>query len=58
MEITIEILEINDQQYFGSYKFYTFVDKLRVKLIYEKKKQKWEYLGLVKLYDEPRVGQN
>ena len=58
MEITLEISKTKDDQYFGLYKFLTFVDKRRIKLIYNKSRSKWEYSSTLKVYDEPRVGNN
>lgn len=58
LEVTIEISKTKDQQYFGPYKFYTFIDKRKIRLLYNKKKSVWEYGSLIKLYDEPQAGRN
>jgi hypothetical protein len=58
MKLTIDISKTKDDQYFGAFKFFVFVDKRQVKLIYNKTKGLWEYASLLKIYDEPKVGQN
>jgi cystathionine beta-lyase/cystathionine gamma-synthase len=58
MKLTIDISKTKDDQYFGAFKFFVFVDKRQVKLIYNKTKGLWEYASLLKIYDEPKVGPN
>ncbi|WP_367868222.1 hypothetical protein [Pedobacter sp. WC2423] len=58
MEIILEITNTKDDQYFGTYKFFTFIDKRRLKLVYNNSKKAWEYSSIIKIFDEPRVGQD
>jgi len=57
VEVILEISNTKDDQYFGPYKFFTFVDKRLVKLVYNSINGFWEYNSLIKVFDEPRVGQ-
>lgn len=58
IDITMEISTTKDEQYFGCYKFFTFVDKRQLRLVYNKIKGEWEYSSLIKIFDEPGVGRN
>ncbi|WP_152620396.1 hypothetical protein [Pedobacter lusitanus] len=57
MEIILEISSTKDDQYFGPYKFFSFIDKRQLKLVYNNSKRVWEYNSIIKIFDEPRVGQ-
>ncbi|HVT61885.1 MAG TPA: hypothetical protein VHD33_00145 [Legionellaceae bacterium] len=56
LEITLEITKTKDSQYFGRYKFFTFIDKRRIKLVYDKENGTWSYNRLIKLWEEPQSG--
>jgi len=58
LEITPELSNTTEDQYFGVCKFFIYRDKRRIKLVYNKTKKKCEYHSLVKLFDEPRAGNN
>ena len=56
LEITLEIDKTENKQYFGTYKFFMFIDKRRIKLIYNKENGTWVYDSLIRLWDEPQTG--
>jgi hypothetical protein len=58
LEITLSVAKTKDSQYFGAHRFYTFVDRRTISLIYNKQKNQWEYGSLLKLGEEPQVGHN